>query len=347
MEIFKKTVLTRRVSIPMAQMAHINHEILQTLRKLEGRCVEEGYLKTNSIQILNHTCGVLKGNNIILSVSFECQIANPELNQLLKCVVLDNSRAGIKARLDNKESPFIIFIPRNVELPDMNENDKIKVNVIAQRYEINDAKISIIASLHEKEKEKEKEVKAKETEPDVFVFHYKSADSKPGKGTHEVGDPKTYVELSRKKNWRQQLCHFDPCTFEWSGSHGITFPDAKWSTMEHFYQAAKLFLKDPVFANLLKVGEKHGASDGMTVKRVNKKSGKYVVELTPDQLRQWNDVKEEVMYDAAKAMFSQHPDKTEVLKATKQAHLMHYTRGKPLVRYTHYERVRNVLTSPN
>jgi DNA-directed RNA polymerase subunit E'/Rpb7 len=153
MDIFKKVVLIRRVSIPMHAMGNVQDELTKVLENMEGRCIEEGYLRNGSTKVVSHSCGLIKGGLVILNVTFEGEIANPEMNQLLLCIVTDNSRAGIKARIQSNESPYLIFIPRNATLPDLVENDKIRVMVIAQRYEINDPKVSIIASLCEKVKE--------------------------------------------------------------------------------------------------------------------------------------------------------------------------------------------------
>jgi len=429
MDIYQKSLLTRSISIPMTQMGgNIEYVLKNYLIEMEGKCGEEGYIKKKSIQLFNYSCGVIKGSNVIVQAVFECQIANPMPGQTFTCVVENNTRAGIKAKLNSSEdSPFIVFLARDhhntiAQFSEIKENEKIKVNVLGQRFEINDPQISIIATLVEQDKvdpesdteppslpydvpdsepesppyhvpsdsesSGEEEIidssdlqKAKlsalqlpidSPEPpsppyhvppedeihaqlipqtDILVFNSKSADKKPGKGTQEqIKD--TYPELSKIKDWRKQLSHFDVSEFECEGSHGVVFPPgSRWKTLEHYWQAAKLSLADQKFANLLRVGEKYGNGDGNEArglrKGILKGANKHPVLLSPETYAKWTEIMPDVMYVASKAKFSQNKDKLALLCATKNAALMHLLsrvkKEESLVRFTHYERVRSEL----
>ena len=154
MDIYHHSLLTRRVSIPMIKMGgSIQQVILDSLSEMEGKCGEEGYIKRNSIQIFNYSCGMIKGPNVIIQVVFGCEVSNPIPDQEFECIVENNTRAGIKARLLAKgDSPFIVFLARDhhymiPQFSDIKENEHIKVKVLGQRFEINDPKISVIATL--------------------------------------------------------------------------------------------------------------------------------------------------------------------------------------------------------
>ena len=250
MDISHPAVLSRDVRLPMNQIGgDVNALLLSALKKYEGHCIEEGYLKLGSVRIINHSCGLFENVNVIITVSFECEIINPLVGQTIQCIVESNTKAGIKARLHAKESPFVVFLARdhhhtNETFTTYKEGDKIKVKIIGKRYEINDPKISIIALLEEvyveppvespaiekeiekeKEKEEEKE-KEKENEPtsepesdeeseDVLVFFSGSKDTYPGKGAHEsIEEPKMYDGLSKVKEWRQKFSNFDVAPFK-------------------------------------------------------------------------------------------------------------------------------------
>ena len=395
MSVFKKSLLSRNVIIPMNQMGGDIYPLLEdALKVMEGTCVEEGYIQRNTIIIFNYSCGVLKGHSVHMQVTFECFIANPFPGEILECVVEHNTKAGVKARLNKKDSPYIVFLARDhhnkiPEFSDLKENDIIRVTVLGQRFEINDPKISIIATLVEVTKgiieletdsvpvqklytpktpegspedtpktpedtlktpedtprtpngTEKKSPKRKTPEHDQFSFYSKSSDTPPGKGANEKGDPKDYEELGKIKDWRKQLSHFDVAEFTCDGSpeDNIVFPPgSKWNTLEHFWQAAKLSLADQDFANELRVGYKNGDGDGAQAQRLRKG-----VNLTKEQLDQWDQMKMNVMYVASLAKFGQHPEKLRILCLTKNATLMHYTRGSPLVHFTHYEKVRDEL----
>jgi predicted NAD-dependent protein-ADP-ribosyltransferase YbiA (DUF1768 family)/DNA-directed RNA polymerase subunit E'/Rpb7 len=355
MSVYKKSLLNRNVLIPMNQMGGNVTDILhESLKVMEGTCVEEGYVQKDTINIFNYSCGVLKGHSVHTQVTFECYIANPFPGETFECIVEHNTKAGIKARLNEKESPFIVFLARDhhnkiPEFSDIKENDIIQVSVLGQRFEINDPKISIIATLievkkaepePEKAEKEKKEKKPKKTEKDQFAFYSRSADKPPGKGSNEIGNPQEYAELGKIPDWRKQLSHFDVAKFQCDGSpeNNIHFPGASWNTLEHFWQASKLSLADKEFANTLALGNKNGNGDGAQAQRLRKG-----VVLTQEQLTEWERIKMNVMYNGALAKFNQNPEKLNILCLTKKAELMHFSRGKEMERFTHYERVRDEL----
>ena len=53
------------------------------------------------------------------------------------------------------------------------------------------------------------------------------------------------------------------------------------------------------------------------------------------------------MYDAMKAKFSQNEDLKDMLLATKNAKLVHYSRGSPPVVFYNLMKVRNILNKLN
>jgi hypothetical protein len=153
MELYHTSLLSRSLSIPIHSMGGNIYEVLMDqLSQIEGQCLEEGYIKKGSINIVRYSCGVLKGGFVTIQVVFECLVSNPVPGQTFTCVVEHNTRAGIKGRLDSSEKPFVIFLARDhhhhiPNFSEIKENDKIKVTVLGQRYEIHDPTISIIAVL--------------------------------------------------------------------------------------------------------------------------------------------------------------------------------------------------------
>jgi hypothetical protein len=71
---------------------------------------------------------------------------------LISCVVKDITKAGIRAETNDEVSPVIIFVARDhhFDMPyfsTVNVDDNITIKVLGQRFELNDAYISIIAEL--------------------------------------------------------------------------------------------------------------------------------------------------------------------------------------------------------
>ena len=101
MDFYHDSLLSRSITIPMIEMGGDMEEVLsKEISSLEGKCLEEGYLKKGSTKLIRYSCGVLKGSNIIIQVIFQGKIANPVKGESFICVVENNTRAGIKGRLD-------------------------------------------------------------------------------------------------------------------------------------------------------------------------------------------------------------------------------------------------------
>tara|TARA_Y100000768_G_scaffold386700_1_gene375756 strand:- start:2295 stop:2777 length:483 start_codon:yes stop_codon:yes gene_type:complete len=127
--------------------------IENTLKNKEGYCIIDGFVKPNSIKLLNYSTGELLSSRVKFNVVYECLIANAVDNMIIECKVKTITKAGIRAELDENNSPFVIFLSRdhhyNNELfSKIKEEDKISVKVIGKRYELNDTFISIIGELN-------------------------------------------------------------------------------------------------------------------------------------------------------------------------------------------------------
>ena len=80
----------------------------------------------------------------------------------MNCVAKNITKAGIRADIESPDgdSPVVIFIARDHHynsdyFSSIKENDKIKIRVIGQRFELNDKYISIIAELIQPKRRKD------------------------------------------------------------------------------------------------------------------------------------------------------------------------------------------------
>ena len=153
--IFSKNVITRKITIPFNSIGgNIKEIIVNKLRSnLEGKCVNEGYVKKDSISILSYSSGIIENNSVIFDVVLQATICKPVEGITIKCNVKNVTKAGIRAVYgEEHESPIVVFVARdhNYKKPEFNNikiNDEIIIRVIGSRYELNDKYISIIAEL--------------------------------------------------------------------------------------------------------------------------------------------------------------------------------------------------------
>ena len=75
----------------------------------------------------------------------------------IECIVKNITKAGIRAELEGFEnSPLVIFVARDhhysvKDFSSINEDDRIHIKVVGQRFELNDKYVSVIAELDLKE----------------------------------------------------------------------------------------------------------------------------------------------------------------------------------------------------
>jgi len=157
--LYFKNIITRKVNVQFKDVGgNIEHIISQDLRqKLEGKCINEGYIKRDSVNILTYSSGLIDGNSVIFDVVFECQACRPVEGMKIRCTIKNVTKAGIRAEISGDISPVVIFIARDHQYQSKyfstrKEGEDILIKVIGQRFELNDKYISIIATLVEPKK---------------------------------------------------------------------------------------------------------------------------------------------------------------------------------------------------
>ena len=161
--IYQQNILYKLVSIPFNKVGNNIAELIngKLIERFEGKCINEGFVKNNSIRLLNYSSGEIKGKNVLFTVTFECLICIPVEGQRFRCVVKNITKAGIRAETDELKSPVVVFVARdhhhnNEKFTELEVNDTINIRVIGIRYELNDSYISVIAEYVELKKFKKK-----------------------------------------------------------------------------------------------------------------------------------------------------------------------------------------------
>jgi DNA-directed RNA polymerase subunit E'/Rpb7 len=153
--IYSKALLSRNINISINNIGKNFRDIIENILKhqIEEKCVVEGFIKKNSIKIITHSSGLIKSNFISFDVVFECYLCFPVEGMLIKCIVKNITKAGIKAESSlETPSPFILFLSRehhynNKYFNSLIEGDIFLSRVIGQRFELNDNHIYIIGEL--------------------------------------------------------------------------------------------------------------------------------------------------------------------------------------------------------
>ena len=153
--VYSPCQITKTIILPMVSIGkNLKQTLENTISKMVGgNCIVQGYVKPESIRIITFSSGIVKGENIIFDVVFNCDVCYPVSGMKLNCIVKDITKAGIRAEsIDENPTPFVIFIARDHYFASeyfnsIEENEKIVVGVIAERFELNDKYVSVIAKL--------------------------------------------------------------------------------------------------------------------------------------------------------------------------------------------------------
>ena len=121
---------------------------------IEGRCISEGFIKPETVKIVDFKCGKIVAKNVQFNLVIECYVCNPVENATINCIANNITQAGIRAISNDSYLPVVIYISRDYSMLTQNtyyntikEGDKITVRVIGKRFEMNDKFIQIIGEL--------------------------------------------------------------------------------------------------------------------------------------------------------------------------------------------------------
>ena len=154
--VYIKSLLNMKVMLKMNEIGqNIKQNLERTISKrTEGKCIAEGFIRPNSIQVINYSSGIISNDNIEFHTTFECMVCYPVEGMLLECETKTITKAGIHAEVidDQGNIPITVFIARDHHFTDRQfgsivENAKITVRVVGVRFELNDPYICVIGTL--------------------------------------------------------------------------------------------------------------------------------------------------------------------------------------------------------
>jgi DNA-directed RNA polymerase subunit E'/Rpb7 len=164
--VFHRSSLQKKVILKITEIGKTLKQNLERkiVKQVEGKCIAEGYIRPNSVRIVNYSSGNINGEFVEYTVVYECMICYPTEGMIVECTVKTITKAGIHAEVIAEEGivPLTVFIIRdhnytNKLFSQIKENMKINVRIVGTRFEINDTNICAIATLVDMGKERARE----------------------------------------------------------------------------------------------------------------------------------------------------------------------------------------------
>lgn len=160
-EYISSQLLTTSINVDMKNIKGDINEILYKLlkKKYEGVCNKDGYVQTDSLQIINRSMGEVKTINntsyIVYNITYKANIYSPVKGINIDITVNSITKMGIIGFLKDKEtdtienSPFIVIVPREYfngdDIDNYSINSNIKVKIEESRIKYLSKNIQIVA----------------------------------------------------------------------------------------------------------------------------------------------------------------------------------------------------------
>ena len=161
-DIYQSLALTENINLTPADTNYNIDEILKKklALKVEGRCIKEGYVKPDSVEIISRTLGHLINSNfsgtINYVIKFKADICIISNNQIVTCEIYNKDKSAAICYIGEPEtSPVEIYLHQqhhigNIEYANLKKEDIIKVKIARTSYEYKDKKIIANGTLVEK-----------------------------------------------------------------------------------------------------------------------------------------------------------------------------------------------------
>jgi DNA-directed RNA polymerase subunit E'/Rpb7 len=158
--VYMRSILQMKIALIITEIGkNVTQNLENMIRlKTEGKCIAEGFIRPNSVRVLNYSSGLIKDDHVEFCTTYECMVCYPVKDMVVSCTASEVTKAGIHAYVKDVDSdniPITVFVARDHHstskyFNSIKENTTIEARIIGIRFELNDPSITTIASLVEK-----------------------------------------------------------------------------------------------------------------------------------------------------------------------------------------------------
>ena len=140
----------------------INEIILNKLKKkVEGKCIKEGFIRKDSVKILSRSLGVMNNSNfesgVHHTVVFTAEVCSLNNGQIIEAEVENIDKSQVICYIGNtSDSPVEIYMFKhhhvgNSEFAALKKGDIVKIKISCSKYDFNDKQIVAIGLFESKD----------------------------------------------------------------------------------------------------------------------------------------------------------------------------------------------------
>ena len=106
--VYMPSMLTMKVQLSIIEVGKNIKQNLEKIisKKTEGKCITDGFIKPNSVKIVNYSSGVINGDLVEFYTLFECMVCHPVEGMLIECQTKTITKAGIHAEVIDTDAQF-------------------------------------------------------------------------------------------------------------------------------------------------------------------------------------------------------------------------------------------------
>ena len=157
--VYIRSVLQMKIALSITEIGkNLTQNLENVIRlKTEGKCIAEGFIRPNSVRVLNYSSGLIKDDHVEFHTTYECLVCYPVKDMIVSCIVSEVTKAGIHAYVKDPDSdnvPITVFVARdhhstNKYFNSIKEKATIEARIIGVRFELNDPSITTLAAIVE------------------------------------------------------------------------------------------------------------------------------------------------------------------------------------------------------
>jgi DNA-directed RNA polymerase subunit E'/Rpb7 len=157
--VYIRSVLQMKIALSITEIGkNLTQNLENVIRlKTEGKCIAEGFIRPNTVRVLNYSSGLIKDDHVEFQTTYECLVCYPVKDMIVSCTVSEVTKAGIHAYVKDTDSdnvPITVFIARdhhstNKYFNSIKEKAVIEARIIGVRFELNDPSITTLAAIVE------------------------------------------------------------------------------------------------------------------------------------------------------------------------------------------------------